>query len=33
MRVVGRDPALMGRHRLGRAGATGTLVAIALLAV
>ena len=33
MRIVGRDPALMGRHRLGRAGAMATLVAIALLAV
>jgi hypothetical protein len=33
MRIVGRDPELMGAHRLGRAGAAATLVATALLAV
>jgi Mn2+/Fe2+ NRAMP family transporter len=33
MRIVGRDPYLMGRHRLGRAGAMATLAAVALLAV
>jgi Mn2+/Fe2+ NRAMP family transporter len=33
MRIVGRDPDLMGRHRLGRAGSAATLLAIALLTV